>query len=156
MWFYGLTSTASVIMTIRAVLIVTGIYKDPILASFEHYGEEKIFSPIVGLVMWGWISINLFLFLLLPTTLVVLLGFGVATVFLSVRYDLDKFMLRNQGVFRRFPHWYYELFHLTDREERRKIAYMWLHLPFTTRMLYNANTHFFKLWAEQVLLTIAR
>ena len=52
MYLFLLLAFFALMMTLRAFLIVMGTYKDPVLASFEHYGEEKIFSPMFSLTVW--------------------------------------------------------------------------------------------------------
>jgi hypothetical protein len=49
------------------------------------------------------------------------------------------------------PLWYARLQENTSRNERRRLAYMWLRLPLRTRLLYNASDHAFFLWADLVI-----
>jgi len=145
------------IMTIRSFLIVIGAFKDPILASFEKYGEnETIFSPIYGLIMWTLLAIYLALFIFIDSDLIFGIGVAIALPLAILRDQAQNFLQKHHTLFRVFPRWYFELAKRTDRNERRRIAYLWLRLPYRTRMIYNTNTVYFYQWVDQVILTIAR
>jgi hypothetical protein len=149
-------SLVSLIMTLRAFLIVVGTYKDPVLASFENYGEEKIFSPISSLTMWGVIFVYVTLFLYFQAAMVVVMGLAITIILASFRETFQEWLYTYHQYFRMFPRWYFELVQRTDREERRRIAYLWLRLPLQTRLLYNARSEFFHQWVDLVLLSITR
>ncbi len=61
-------------------------------------------------------------------------------------------MAQYPDIFLSLPHWYVELRERTTREERRRIAYMWLCLPRSTRLHYNGSDRNFQIWADQVIL----
>jgi hypothetical protein len=157
MWGYILAGLfiACIVMTMRAFLVVIGAYKDPILSSFEHYGEERIFSPLYSLLGWMALSVYLSLYFLVAPGL----AFGIGVVFvlpiISLRDYITEGLQRYRWTMWMFPRWYADLAQRTDREERRRIAYLWLRLPLRTRLLYNTQTVFFRHWVDQVLLTIA-
>jgi len=56
----------------------------------------------------------------------------------------------------RFPRWYHELRERTTRYERRRIGYMWLHLPLRARLTYNSSDSLFLLWADFVIMGTIR
>jgi len=144
----------SCFMMLRSFLVVVGIYKDPILASFEVYGDEKIYSPLYNLILWSIAFVYLALFLYVGSGILLVALF--LAIPLSYFYRLYQRLLQEHpDVFRRLPGWYAELVVRTDREERRRIAYLWLRLPVRTRLLYNARSEFFLHWVDQVLMTIA-
>jgi len=145
-----------IIMTIRSFLIVIGAYKDPLLATFESYGELRLAKPIVMFVLWIIMLIYIMLFWYMHSAFVFAVGL---TLFIPVGafyIPILRFINRYEETFTQYPHWYHELVEIADREERRRIAYMWLRLPPATRMIYNVNQTSFRHWVEQVLLTVAQ
>lgn len=143
------------IMLVRSVLMIIGAYKDPLLASFEKYGEEHFFSPVVSLVAWAAIFLYVFLFWYIPPEFMFAIGVFIVLPITSSYGMLLRILKKYQGKLSHYPRWFYELVEMTDRDERRRIAYMWLFLPASTRMIYNANNYLFRQWVEQVLLTVA-
>ena len=143
------------VMLVRSVLMIIGMYKDPLLASFETYGQEHFFSPAVTLVIWSAIFLYFFLFWYVPGELMFAIGLFVVIPLGSLYGILMRLLKKYQTKLSQYPRWLYELMEMTDRDERRRIAYMWLFLPASTRMIYNANNYLFRQWAEQVLLTVA-
>jgi hypothetical protein len=156
MYLLFILAFISLMMTLRAFLIVLGTYKDPVLASFEHYGEEKISSPFLGLTLWTVLFIYFALFIYVQAGFLFMLGLILGGVIFSFRNALEEWQNRYVTAFRMFPRWYFELAQRTDREERRRIAYLWLRLPLQTRLLYNARNEYFHQWVDLVLLSITR
>lgn len=142
-------------MTVRSVFIMAGTYKDPVLASFERYGDEHIFSPPISLFFWASCFIYVSLYWYINGSAVIVLGVAIL-IPLGISYSfIYDFIHKNKRFFRKYPQWYDEIIENTDREERRRIAYLWLFLPPSTRMVYNSNNTLFKQWVEQVLLTVS-
>lgn len=156
MVIYGLLLALCLLMTLRSTLIILGVYKDPVLASFEVYGREKIYSPMVWLIIWGLGSTYLSLYLLIPQDNAFIIGIVILIPVLAVRERVPNIVHNNPRFFRSLPAWYRELATRTTREERRRIAYLWLRLPARTRSLYNINNHLFYQWVDLVLMSIAR
>lgn len=156
MIFVAILTVLTFLMMIRSLFIVIGTYKDPVLASFEIYGEEKIFSPTVILFIWSAIFLYVFLLWYVSSSVVFAIGFIVFIPLSAFHGTWFQILEKHQNIFRRYPAWYDELVQMTDRDERRRIAYLWLYLPPATRMIYNVNNTLFKQWVEQVLLTVAR
>ncbi|MGJ3238362.1 MAG: hypothetical protein ACFE0Q_06620 [Anaerolineae bacterium] len=144
------------IMSARAFLVVIGAYKDPLLASFEHYGEEQVFSPLLALIIWTTAFIYMSLYWYIDPVVVFLLGIFVILPIAFVYQFSNRWLYDRREWLLQYPRWYHQLIENTDREERRRIAYLWLFLPPSTRMVYNANTALFWQWVEQVLLTVAQ
>lgn len=156
MWLYiGLVSI-SLFMTLRSALVIVGLYKDPVLASFENYGEERVYSPMVWLVIWMGLTAYLALFLVIAAPAVFTVGLVAMLPLSALHKQLEETVKAQSEIFRRFPAWYYQLAERTNREERRRIAYLWLRLPSRTRSLYNARQERFEQWVDLVLTTIAR
>ena len=144
------------VQTCRAIFVMTGMYKDPVLAKFEHFGEEEpVFSPILNIAIWSLLLLYLLLFLFFPTGTLIVLGILVAIPLISARQEIDQFIKSRQSPTRMLPIWYGDLTERTTRQERRRIAYMWLRLPARTRIIYNTSTPYFMHWVDQVLLTIS-
>jgi hypothetical protein len=144
----------------RSALIFLGLYKDPILWTFEQYGpDERVPLPLITLLMWVgafiigigfWIST----YLPLPFPLVTL-GMGMVTISLVGLYYYSV-IWRPYYHFVRLPRWHHELLERTTRYERRRIAYMWLHLPWRLRLLYNSSDQAFLIWADFVIMGTIR
>ncbi|MGB1287641.1 MAG: hypothetical protein ACPG7F_13965 [Aggregatilineales bacterium] len=141
-------------LTLRAFLVMVGFYKTPLLSSFQHYGEEKVISPVLTFVLWGTACISFLLIFVVNLTswmFIILVGGALG----SVVYERRKVFLRRfSNLFLRYPGWYYRLHSRTSREERRRVAYMWLFLPERTRMVYNTHDGFFNKWVDLVLMTV--
>jgi len=149
-----LISFSTLFMTLRAFLIVIGTYKDPVLASFENYGEEQIFSPIYSLMIWGGAFFYVLLFVYFGAGLIVVLGLLLLILGTAFKDYFQHLLHKYHTSFRVLPRWYFDLARRTDREERRRIAYLWLRLPYKTRLLYNARSEHFHKWVDLVLLSI--
>lgn len=156
MWFYLFLLATSALMFLRTLLVMLGQYKDPVLHSFEQYGEEPIYSPLLWFILWSVLFAYFLSYLLLPSGLLFVSGLIVGCVSFAFRDVIAGWIVDYPQIFRRFPRWYHEFIQHTTREERRRVAYMWLRLPARTRLLYNTHTVFFKQWADLVLMTIAR
>jgi hypothetical protein len=156
MYLFLLLAFLALMMTLRAFLIVMGTYKDPVLASFEHYGEERIFSPLFSLTVWAVVFVYLSLFLYVRAGPLFALGLIIGAFLASMHERMDEWRYKYDSMFRLFPRWYFELVQRTDREERRRIAYLWLRLPIATRILYNARSEYFHQWVDLVLMSITR
>jgi hypothetical protein len=146
----------------RLLLITVGWYKDPVLRRFERYViHDDSFDPIPGLLMWSalvvWSIVALFANqppYVYPVCLPGLLLLGLA--YLAFEFS-GSAAASNGRLFPELPRWYSDLRERTTREERRRIAYMWLRLPRKTRLTYNSHDRAFLLWADFVILgTILR
>ena len=143
-------------MVVRSFFVLIGAYKDPLLASFEQYGEEHIFSPLLVFTLWSVVFMYVSLYWYFSSELVFGLGMMIAIPLFALSGVFIRLLHKYKDTLRMYPRWCHHLIQNTDREERRRIAYMWLFLPPSTRMVYNTNNHLFFQWVEQVLLTVAR
>jgi len=155
----GLTA-ASIIFLVRSTLILLGYLKDPILRTFSEYGpREKMYMPGQGLLAWGGalsfcagllaasyskLSVTL-------TTLAILMELTVAIGY-TYAEQAENIHLK----ILRYPRWYHDLRERTTRYERRRIGYMWLHLPLRARLAYNSSDTAFMLWADFVIMGTIR
>jgi hypothetical protein len=55
-----------------------------------------------------------------------------------------------------YPRWYHELRERTTRYERRRIGFMWLHLPARARLSYNSSDRWFFIWADFIIMGTIR
>ena len=157
----GIAVTAtSIIFLVRATLILVGYLKDPILRTFSEYGpREKLYMPGQQLLLWGgvlsfcaglWAAPYQGLSATL-TTFGILMGVVVAIGY-TYAEQAEKIHLK----ILKYPLWYHDLRERTTRYERRRIAYMWLHLPWRLRLLYNSSDSSFFIWADFVIMGTIR
>jgi hypothetical protein len=146
----------SLVFLTRTMLIFTGLLKEPVIALFRKYGEkETLYMPLLSLLLWsgvfllsfgGWSAVSVG-----ATASFSTLGIGLLiAAYIGYQYKaaLIDFHLKHL----RYPRWYYNLMERTTRYERRRIAYMWLHLPWRMRLIYNSDDRLFILWAEFVIM----
>lgn len=138
------------------VLIGLGLYKDPILHHFERYAERDdafhLLPPLLlGLGLFAIFGGILFSAAVAPRYPPLLLGL----IFLFAAYvarERRAEMNAYPQIFLAFPRWYVDLRERTTREERRRLAYMWLCLPRRMRLHLDGSDHHFQIWADQVIL----
>jgi hypothetical protein len=153
---WGCVFLAVMYRTARAFLMTLGFYKDPILTSFEHFGEERIYSPLYRLIAWSITLLYLSLFLYVQPGLLIVAGAIMLIPLVSLRETLQRLLYSDPRLYRAFPVWYRHLAERTTRTERRRIAYLWLRLPPRTRTHYNISQQAFHHWLDMVLVTMAR
>jgi hypothetical protein len=149
--------SAALIYTIREVLIVVGFLKGPLLRQFEKYGDsEPLHYPLPGLFLALAVFLLLFGFAVEPIMNAPFLPYGPPLLMVAVAYAAFHYRhlaYRYPHIFRAYPRWLYLLRENTDREERRRIAYRWLQLPWRTRLALSSSDHDFLLWADFVVLS---
>jgi hypothetical protein len=150
----------TVVGLLRSGLIVMGLYKNPILASFEQYGpQEYLPLPLLTLLIWtgGFlIAVGIWVSLYVPVPMpLVTLGIILAAIAGGFHYNYAMVWKWYYRVIR-LPRWHHELLERTTRYERRRIAYMWLHLPLRLRLLYNSSDQAFFIWADFVIMGTIR
>jgi len=155
-----LLTVICMVFLLRTILIAMGLYKNPLLDSFSVYGPAErpylvglpllVWNGLMLLVVGSWAaSFPSFSFAL--SAVGVLMGFlallGYNSYDSAIRWHLRWFP---------FPLWYHELTERTTRYERRRIAFMWLHLPFKMRLTYNSSDRAFFIWADFVIMGTVR
>jgi hypothetical protein len=145
---------------IRALMIMIGAFKDPILARFEEYGpEEHPYLPLVSLMPWLGGIITCIGFWVHQFGA---LAFGFIVIGLLISFltfltaNNYEFAAKLNFALYHYPNWYHELRDRTSRYERRRIAYMWLQLPLRTRLSYNSHNHAFLIWVDFVIMATIR
>ncbi len=155
-----LVTAASFFFLLRSTLVMLGLLKEPLLRTFEQYGPSE--RPyLVALPFLTWLSIFMFsggLWVSRYSQFSFVLSFiGFILAFIAAmayNYYEQTERLHNRLV--PFPLWYHELRERTTRYERRRIAYMWLLLPFRTRLTYNSSDKLFFIWADFVIMGTIR
>lgn len=142
---------------LRLGMILTGLLKSPVLHRFERYTAfDDAFYPLPAiLTAMGVLVLCLGLLMRevagtdypahMPGLVLLALAF--------VAFRSFGFAKRYPGVFLALPRWYAELRERTNREERRRIAYMWLMLPRRARMYYEWHTWAFVQWVDLVIVS---
>jgi hypothetical protein len=153
-------TVVGVFFLLRSILILIGLYKDPILRLFEDYGpEEKLYLPALPILAWGsvvifagglWASRFTGLSFSLSCLGVIML------VTVGLGYNNYETAQKLHFTLLKYPRWYHDLRERTSRYERRRIAYMWLHLPARLRLTYNSSDKLFFTWADFVILGTVR
>ena len=157
---YVLLLPLCVALLARELLILAGLLKDPILRTFEKYGDlESVYYPLPALLLW----FGLLLFCLAPLAAPALGGAGPlflpglglmgAALWCHLHPDLAR---QHPNLLMRYPRWYADLRARTSRYERRRLAYLWLTLPWRLRLRYNGSDRAFNHWADFVIMATMR
>lgn len=157
-WLIPVWLITSMIYLVREALIISGYLKDPILRRFEKYGDdERVYYPIPGiLIAAGFFVLGISQWAEPYLRNVLCMPFGPALLLFTAAFFAERQRERiyqNPGFLTRFPRWQYVLREYTTREERRRIAFHWLELPFRTRLLLNSSDRAFLNWADLIVLT---
>jgi hypothetical protein len=139
---------------LRAVLIVGGVYKSPVLRSLEPYGSDQHSSPMIGLFLWGTAIIMMLIWVLLGFQLLLAMALFLSIPIGLAIQNLEGWVRKYPRLFLAFPGWYWNLITTTSRDEQRRLAYMWLRLPIRTQWLYNTHDALFFQWTDLVLLSM--
>jgi len=147
---------ASLFFLARVIFVIIGLYKTPVIRSFETYGpEDHVYSPIPELLLWLGI-----LTLSGAPWIAVFAGYhdpiswpGVMLIVLWGLTRQHPEWPQHYPSLLLLPRWYNELRERTNRYERRRIAYMWLRLPPRVRQHMHSNDTAFRLWADFVIMS---
>lgn len=140
----------------RLVLMITGRLKGPIIHSFERYGDdEPFFYPWPQFFLWlgFWLITLQFLVVAWMGILLATFWMGIALLVAAVvAYRLTN--RAREWAFLRvlYPFWLQDLWERTTRIERRRIAYMWIRIPWKTRLYYNSSDQAFLQWADMIIM----
>lgn len=144
-----LAALALAVLTAYYGAIVAGWLKEPMMAHFRRYGEERRVYPLPRF-MRSLGGLCLLLAPLIPNAWVGLAF--VATVLMMLLGSLA--VDRREDLRRALPRWYFDLLQETTREERRAIAWAWLRLPLKTRIRLNGDQYAFRIFIDEVRLTV--
>jgi hypothetical protein len=158
MIIFIIVGAISLFFLARTALVMAGLYKEPIIHVFEQYGpREALYIPMLWLFLWSGtflISFAAWLPAQFSFTCSVLGVLLLACAGLT--YQNPEVVAGLYHRFVRLPRWYHELRDRTNRYERRRIAYMWLHLPLKLRITFNSSDYLFNQWADFVILGTVR
>jgi hypothetical protein len=138
--------------------IVSGLYKDPLLARFRVYGKEQHHYPVCRFLdifsAWCLMMASMLDALTVRTrhtndfapALFLILGVMALGMSVSAR---RKPVLREA-----LPRWYFTLLRTANRHERRRIAFAWLRIPRRMRWRLNSDQKAFGTWADTVRMTV--
>lgn len=155
MFLVILALVVGAVMFGRVLLIAAGLYKDPVLHSFQRYAYmDDTYLIYIPFLLWlgvlslaaGWLYTMALAPRFPPFT------FGVVLLVLTYFAFQHREWIARRNWLILLPRWYVELRERTTREERRRIAYMWLALPLRTRLRLSASDHHFRMWADLVIL----
>ncbi|GAB4315206.1 MAG: hypothetical protein Kow00117_07250 [Phototrophicales bacterium] len=143
----------SIVFLIRDILVLLGVYKDPILILFQRYGNhEPVYYPFPALLFWLGLLVISVGWVIQSITTIHVPSLEISFLLWFLAYLAHQFQQPSQDAMPVLPSWYRQLMQETSRVERRRIAYMWLRLPLRTRLLYSASNHQFFLWADLVII----
>jgi hypothetical protein len=142
-------SAGLVVVVFYQVAILTGLYKDSLMADFRHYGEERKSYPLPRF-LWLLAALCFLLSLYvqvfwLSTTMIAL-----ALVIALAAYTVTRMPRIREAL----PLWYDRLMLEATRQERRAIAYAWLRLSRRTRMRLNGDGYAFQVFTDEIRLTV--
>jgi hypothetical protein len=145
--------------TIYYGVVVSGMYKNSLLAYMRRYGEEQPIYPICRLLAIGStfcvMTAVLMINTVVPTSYLYRLLPPETFEIMAVAGITANLLIRRQARLREaLPRWYCDLLGQTNRQERRQIAFAWLRIPLRLRWRLNGDQASFQVWAELVRLTV--
>ncbi len=138
--------------------IVSGLYKDPLLARFRAYGKEQRHYPFCRLVeifsVWCVMMASMLDAMTVRTRNTN--SFAPALFLIAGVVALGvSFAARRKATLRELlPRWYFTLLRTANRHERRRIAFAWLRIPRRMRWRLNSDQKAFGTWADTVRMTV--
>lgn len=159
MWLlFAIAAVFSAGVTVRLILLVLGRRKGPLLQKLERYGELEPFYPLWELVYWILLlcSTSVMALTMYPRDSVRwqhLLLLGLILLLVALEYNRPARFVALLQRLPMLPLWYARLLRIASRAERRRVAYMWLHLPLRVRAAYDASDALFFNWADLVVMS---
>jgi hypothetical protein len=157
--FFWILVILPAITSIYYGAVVTGMYKDPLMARFRTYGIEKRPAPLCWfLVSLGLWCIALMLLLEIVVVSAGLYALGSATTIFGTLAVMalagSVVVWRERWLREALPIWYYDLLRQATRDERRLIGFAWLRIPRRMRWRLNGDQAAFRTWADTVRITV--
>jgi hypothetical protein len=143
----------------RAVAIQMGYFKSVLLSVLERYTTAlRLYNPLFQISLW--FGVLLLGILMVAATFIELsteAHIPMALSFLVAYFAISngRWLQQHLPLLMPYPRWYKTLLERTTPEERRHIAYMWLHLPRRTRRLLSSHDRMFSTWADMVILAVS-
>jgi hypothetical protein len=147
----------SVLFLTRTLFIIIGWHKGPVLKQFEKYGDDENFYYWLPSFI-GWLGVfivsgNFWVEAVWGVAYPFTFFGGLLIVMAYAVYRYPSFLGHPPALLLTHPRWLHELRGRTTRLERRRIAYMWLHLPLKLRLIYNSNDRAFLHWADMIIIS---
>lgn len=156
MWLLALITGAA---SLYYAAIISGLYKDPLMARFRVYGEERRPYPACRFLeafgIWC-IVMGLLVRELTARTTLFQSSFASLSFFVLAFMTLGSSVVVRRKPFLResLPRWYFTLLRDATRQERRFIGYAWLRIPRKMRWRLNGDQAAFHVWADMVRITV--
>lgn len=148
-----------VCFTVYYGALVSGLWKDPLMARFRGYGDERRIYPLCRLL--DWIALTAFVGGMFSGDVLSPYSYTAATfapltffVLMTMALVADIIVRRHPDLRASLPRWYFELLHNATRQERRFIGFAWLRLPRRLRWRLNGDQAAFRTWADTVRITV--
>lgn len=138
----------------RSVLVTLGLIKGPVLHAFEKYGDDEgDYNTLFYLLFWMGMFALTSGFWLTRVSRNVFFPMGTIGVVLLIGSVIAYRKAHLVEKYFHYPVWYYELKERTSRSERRRIAYMWLHVSRKGKLIYNSSDFAFNQWADLIIVS---
>lgn len=139
--------------------LISGLWKDPLMARFRNYGDERRVYPLCRFLEWAALAAfmgGLFSGDALSPYTYTGATFAPLTFFVLMFMALvtDIIVRRHPDLRESLPRWYFELLRTATRQERRFIGFAWLRLPRRLRWRLNGDQAAFRTWADTVRITV--
>lgn len=138
--------------------VISGLYKDPLMAHFRMYGPERRYFPFCRFldVLGTWSLMVSSMLDALPLRSRAQWVYAPAIFLAFALMAFAGTLVARQKPFLRelLPGWYFDLLHTATRQERRHIAYAWLRIPGKMRWRLNGDQASFRVWADMVRITV--
>lgn len=152
---YGIVTALAAVLLVRAVMIAAGLHKGPVMAFLAQYTSDDTYYVLPG--VFGWLTLFLWagatsLAFIEPRTA----GAQVLAVPAAL-LTLAAWAARGAAGttwpwLTALPAWLNEMSAFTTREERRRIAFLWMRLPKQAQLHYSVSAYHFHLWCDLVIL----
>lgn len=146
-------------LTVYYGAMISGLWKDPLMARFRGYGDEKRIYPLCRFLEWGGLAAiagSLFSgevigpFSYVGATFAPLVFFVLALM----AFSADVLVRNHSDLRESLPRWYFDLLRTATRQERRFIGFAWLRIPRRMRWRLNGDQAAFRTWADTVRITV--
>lgn len=140
--------------------VLSGLFKDPLMGRFREYGTERRPYPVCRFLEST--GVWLLMLALMINALIKQSGSYFQTSFVPTVMALLALILigaslvarRRPEIRESLPRWYFDLLHISTREERRFIGWAWTKIPRKMRWRLNGDQSAFRVWADMVRLTV--
>ena len=139
--------------------VTSGLLKDPLLAQFRRYGDERRVYPLCRF-LYAFGAVALSMAMLIPTWWAPqsYLRRMFPPIFfftlMLIAWGSSVIIYRRPAWREALPRWYFFLLRYASRQERRQLGYAWLRIPRKMRLRLNGDQKAFDVWVELMRLTV--